>query len=213
MMKLAFRLESVSYQSISLGVAGLMVGIVLALMDSATREPIVQAQLRDTQQSLEQVLPANYADNNLLEDSVKVTGPSGAPLTVYRARSQGTVKAVLFELSGKGYGGPISLVMAVDASGTVLGVRITHHTETPGLGDKIDADKGDWINSFAHKSFATLPRERWAVKKDGGEFDQFAGATITPRAVVNTVRQGLEFFNTHRAELMGAGAPSEPHHE
>ncbi|MFT4174553.1 MAG: electron transport complex subunit RsxG [Rhodocyclaceae bacterium] len=212
-MKLALRLESVSYQSISLGVAGLMVGIVLALVDAATRGPIAQAQVRDTQQSLEQVLPPNYADNNLLADSLKVTGPNGAPLTVYRARAQGVVKAVLFELSGKGYGGPISLVMAVDGSGTVLGVRITHHTETPGLGDKIDADKGDWIYSFAHKSFASLPPARWAVKKDGGDFDQFAGATITPRAVVNTVRQGLDFFTTHRAELMGEAAPTEPHHE
>jgi electron transport complex protein RnfG len=202
-MNLKSQLDEVWFQGASLGVIGLLVTAVLAIVYDATKSAIAAAAENDTQQSLEQVLPAGYADNQLLKDTVQVKGPDGLPLTVYRARKQGVAKAALFEMTGKGYGGPVSLVMAIDASGTVLGVRVTHHNETPGLGDKIDAAKTDWILSFNGKSLAQPGLAHWAVKKDGGDFDQFAGATITPRGVVATVKSGLEYFAAHKSELMG----------
>lgn len=202
-MNLVSKLDTVWYQGLSLGAVGLLVTALLATAYESTQKDIADAQARDTQQSLEQVLPLGYADNDLLKDAVIQPGPDGAPLRIYRARKQGVVRAVLYELSGKGYGGPVSLVMAVDRDGTVLGVRITHHNETPGLGDKIDAAKTHWVFGFSGKSFRNLPPARWAVKKDGGDFDQFAGATITPRAVVGIVKRGLEYFTAHRATLLG----------
>ncbi|GAB4063298.1 electron transport complex subunit RsxG [Uliginosibacterium sediminicola] len=202
-MSIKSKLDEVWFQGASLGVVGLAVTAVLAVVYDLTKEAIAAAGERDTQQSLEQVLPQGFADNQLLKDTVKVTGPDGKPLTVYRARKQGAIKAALFEISGKGYAGPISLVMAIDTRGTVLGVRITHHTETPGLGDKIEVAKNRWILSFDGKSLDQPGPSHWAVKKDGGDFDQFAGATITPRGVVATVKTGLEYFAAHKPELLG----------
>ncbi|GAA5171737.1 electron transport complex subunit RsxG [Viridibacterium curvum] len=203
-MSLRNKLDEVWFQGASLGLIGLTVTAVLAVVYDMTKAAIAAAAERDTQQSLEQVLPAGFADNNLLKDIVVMPeGPLGAPLTVYRARKQGQVKAALFEIAGKGYGGPVSMVMAIDREGTILGVRITHHIETPGLGDKIEEAKTPWIHSFDGKSLEKPVPARWGVKKDGGEFDQFAGATITPRAVVATVRKGLDYFAAHRSELLG----------
>jgi Na+-translocating ferredoxin:NAD+ oxidoreductase subunit G len=202
-MSIKSKLDEVWFQGASLGLVGLAVTAVLAVVYDLTKEAIAAAAERDTQQSLEQVLPEGFADNQLLKDTVKLSGPDGKPLIAYRARKQGVVKATVFEVTGKGYAGPVSLVMAVNTSGTVLGVRITHHTETPGLGDKIEIAKNNWILSFNGKSLDKPGLSHWAVKKDGGDFDQFAGATITPRGVVATVKTGLEYFAAHKPELLG----------
>ena len=93
--------------------------------------------------------------------------------------------------------------MAVDAEGRTLGVRVLKHAETPGLGDKIEIKKASWIKDFDGKSLGSPPIEQWGVKKDGGIFDQFAGATITPRAVVKAVKGGMEFYSQHRKEIVG----------
>ena len=98
-------------------------------------------------------------------------------------------------------------MVGLDHKGQVLGVRVVVHTETPGLGDKIEASKSDWIQSFVGRSFENPLPERWRVKKDGGDFDQFAGATITPRAVVSGIGRGLEFFSRHRATIVGPYSP------
>ena len=202
-MNLKSKLDEVWFQGASLGVVGLVVTVVLAIVYDLTKDAIAAAAERDTQQSLEQVLPAGFADNNLLKDSIQLKGPEGAPLTVYRARKAGQIKAALFQMTGKGYGGAVTLVMAVDSEGKVLGVRITHHNETPGLGDKIEEAKTSWIHSFEGKSLEQPGPAHWAVKKDGGDFDQFAGATITPRGVVATVKKGLDYFAAHKPELVG----------
>lgn len=212
-MNLRKHLDALWFQGASLGFIGLLVTALLAIFHDLTGEAIAAAAERDTRQSLEDVLPPGFADNNLLQDASQMTGPDGKPLIVYRARKQGQVRAALFELSGNGYAGPIFLVMAIDRDGAVLGVRITRHKETPGLGDKIEAGKGDWILSFAGKSLAKPAPSRWAVKKDGGDFDQFAGATITPRVVVAVVRKGLDFFAANRAELLGEAAVTGEKHE
>ena len=94
------------------------------------------------------------------------------------------------------------MIMGVDREGNILGVRVLSHKETPGLGDKIEVAKSDWILKFATKSLDNVKPEQWAVKKDGGEFDQFSGATITPRKTVQAVHRGLQLFKAHQAQLI-----------
>ena len=101
------------------------------------------------------------------------------------------------------------LLIAVDARGRVLGVRVLSHSETPGLGDGIEAARSDWILGFDGRSLDNTPPADWAVRKDGGAFDQFTGATVTPRAVVWAVHDGLRRFQAHRAVLSRASEPME----
>ncbi|GHU09564.1 electron transport complex subunit RnfG [Betaproteobacteria bacterium] len=191
------------YQPLLLGVTALLASVSLAWASSATKSAIKAAEARDLRDSLAQVLPAGFADNDLLADTGEINVGAEKPLRVYRARKGQEIKGVVFKVIGKGYGGEIVILMAVDTAGSVLGVRILKHTETPGLGDKIDIAKDDWVQRFHGKALDASNRARWAVKKDGGDFDQFAGATITPRAVVQAVKGGLETFAAHKAALSG----------
>lgn len=199
-MKLAELRDRVGYQAGLLGAVALAATAALGLANQHTRDPIAAAQARDLEDSLRQVLPAERFDNDLLRDALDVRHGERSTL-VYRAALHGEYAGAVFRVSGRGYAGPIDLVMAVDKGGTVLGVRVTRHTETPGLGDKIEAAKDDWVRDFEGKSLERPAPARWQVKKDGGDFDQFAGATITPRAVVKAVREGLEFYAAHRDEI------------
>ncbi len=202
------RLDTLWYQTVSLGVVALVAGGALALAHTATGPAIAAAEAHDVATSLAQVLPENFHDNDLLADTTTVTGADGRPLTVHRARQGGEVVAVIYQMSGKGYAGPVRLVMGVDRNGRITGVRVTGHAETPGLGDKIEAARSPWIHGFAGKSLEDPVPARWAVKKDGGEFDQFAGATITPRAVVGAVKAGLDLYLTQRAAMFADPAAS-----
>ncbi len=150
------------------------------------------------------MLPGNY-DNDLLKDTVTLPGKEGEVL-VYRARRQGKVEAVVYRMIGHGYAGALVCVMGVSHEGKILGVRVIKHAETPGLGDKIDPAKSNWIHSFEGKWLGEPVAEKWAVKKDGGVFDQFAGATITPRGVVKAVKEGLDFFEANRIALLDESA-------
>ena len=193
------------YQAALLGGVALVTTAALALADRATASDIAAAQARDMQQSLTQVLPGEY-DNDLLKDTLVLNGPNGE-VTVYRARRAGRVEAVVFKVSGSGYAGPIDCMMGIDRNGHITGVRVIKHKETPGLGDKIEPAKGHWIYEFEGKYLGDPPAEKWAVKKDGGVFDQFAGATITPRGVVKAVKGGLDFFDKQRSKLLDDTVP------
>uniref|UniRef100_UPI003D0B26AC RnfABCDGE type electron transport complex subunit G n=1 Tax=Sedimenticola sp. TaxID=1940285 RepID=UPI003D0B26AC len=120
----------------------------------------------------------------------------------YRAHKDGKISAVAYEVSAIGYAGPVTSIMGVAADGSVLGVRVLAHAETPGLGDKIEANRSDWILAFSGHSLENTTETQWHVKKDGGEFDQFTGATITPRAVVKSVYSGLQKFESYRGTLL-----------
>lgn len=198
--------QRLDYQTYLLAAAGLVASLLLGFSDLATRGSIALRQQEDLLATLEQVLPAELHDNDLLHDIKTVADPSEKGLAdtqVYIARKDGKPTAVAFKLTATGgYSGPIALVMGVDRDGTILGVRVVAHAETPGLGDKIEKAKSDWILAFAGHSLDNTTPERWRVKKDGGDFDQFAGATITPRAVVGGVHAGLAFFQRHRDELI-----------
>ncbi len=185
----------------------LLAAILLGLADLATRGVIEHRLQEDLQANLEQVVPADLHDNDLLADSVILDSSSaklGADQTeVYLAKKLGEITAVCFKfIAPDGYAGPISLVMGLDRNGEILGVRVIAHLETPGLGDKIEITKSKWVLSFNGKSLDNLTLEQWTVKKDGGTFDQFSGATITPRKVVQAIRRGLEFYRSHQVELL-----------
>jgi electron transport complex protein RnfG len=152
------------------------------------------------------VIPAGIHDNNPAADVLQLQ-INGTPLMVYRARKANHVTGVAFEASRKGYSGDIRLLIGIDEAGKLLGVRVLQHTETPGLGDKIEVTRSDWITHFTGKSLGDPSDDKWAVKKDGGPFDQFSGATITPRAVVNTIRDGLRLFASQRDTLLKEVSP------
>lgn len=195
------------YQAGILAGFALTAAVLLGLADLATRGVIQLRLQEDLKANLEQVIPAALHDNDLLNDVISVASADaelGADETlVYLAKSQGQVSAVSFKfVAPDGYAGPINLVMGIARNGDILGVRVISHVETPGLGDKIEISKSKWVLSFNGKSLDNLSIEQWAVKKDGGVFDQFAGATITPRKVVLAIRRGLAFYRTHQAELL-----------
>ena len=176
-------------------------GLVLAITDRLTLADIAARALEDRQNSLSQVIPAGIHDNNPVTDTLLMTDARDKEITVYRARKAGRVTGVAYEIYGTGYAGEIRLMLGIAADGKLLGVRVLAHKETPGLGDKIEEKKGDWILRFTGLSFTDPPPERWKVKRDGGQFDQFAGATITPRGVLGAIRGGLEFFAANKAKL------------
>jgi electron transport complex protein RnfG len=204
-MNLSTLRDRLAYQPLLLGTVALLAGAALAVAAELTQSHIAAAEARDLQQTLAQVLPAGFADNDLLADVVALPGPDGhEQRKIHLAKKQGAIAGAVFAVKERGYSGDIHLLMAVDASGTVLGVRVLKHTETPGLGDKIEHRKSPWITAFEGKSLTHPTTARWAVKKDGGEFDSFAGATITPRAVIKAVRNGLTYFAAHRQEILGS---------
>ena len=193
---------AVSYQAILLGISTLIATTLLSFGNLATKDAIAMRIEEDLKASISQVVPEDLYDNDLLQGALTVKDAVGADMTVYRAQLNGEITAVIFEVRENGYSGVIRSIMAVAPDGTTLGVRILAHTETPGLGDKIEIAKDDWVLGFNGRSLDDPGRSAWAVKKDGGEFDQFTGATITPRAVVKSIKEGLEFFEQARQILL-----------
>jgi electron transport complex protein RnfG len=190
------------YQGVLLGGFSLIAAVSLGLAYKATAPDIAERLKEDLNASLEQVIPAAYRDNDLSTDTVTVATKTDGNLTIYRARKDHAITALAYRMTGQGYGGSIILVMGVDTTGKILGVRVVQHAETPGLGDKIEILKDKWITGFDGLSTDNTPNTNWAVKKDGGQFDQFSGATITPRAVVKAVRHGLDVFATYRKDML-----------
>lgn len=189
-----------NYQAGFLAGLACAAALLLGIGNGLTQSAIAARLDEDMQASLQQVLPVEGYDNQPLHDVLTLPANALGVSSVYRARRNGQINAVAFRLTAPdGYSGDIHLLMGVGQNGQLLGVRVIAHAETPGLGDKIEAAKSTWIQSFNGR---TLDNTRWAVKKDGGDFDQFAGATITPRAVVKRVRLGLEFFQQQRDTLL-----------
>ncbi|WP_019896511.1 electron transport complex subunit RsxG [Hydrogenovibrio halophilus] len=180
----------------------LFVFIAVSLLTAVwllTDEPIKQAEQRALIQTLQQVMPASHYDNDLLADTRTIVAPealgTNEPVTVYRARKDNQpVGLVIQAKTQQGYSPNMQILVGVNVQGKVLGVRVLEHAETPGLGDKVEPGKSDWIHSFLNKSLQSPPPERWTVQKYGGAFDQFTGATITPKAVVEKVRDVLQLI-------------------
>ncbi len=195
-----FRIDREQIRMVVALVAVAIVSVLfLGLTDAVTREPIAQARKAALHKALVQVLPPH--SNDPLADAIQFR-PSGSETDklFYVAKDkQGTIIGLAWEtIAPDGYNGTIRIMMGLLPDGSVHAIRITDHRETPGLGDGIVLNSR-WLNSFIGK---TLDNTRWAVKKDGGDFDQFTGATITPRAVVKAVRNGLELFRANREKLL-----------
>jgi electron transport complex protein RnfG len=202
--------DRIGYQAGLLGGFSLLAAALLVMGDIATRDTIAQRQAEDLLASLAQVIPPERHNNDLLAQTLTLTDADGEPITVYRALQGLDVSGVAFQVTGQGYAGPIEILLGIDPDGRVLGARVLAHTETPGLGDKIEIARDDWILAFDGRSLGDPPPERWGVKKDEGIFDQFSGATITPRAVVGAVKGGLELFAANRDELTASAVLTEP---
>ncbi|MGZ8183785.1 MAG: electron transport complex subunit RsxG [Methylobacter sp.] len=185
----------------------LIASVLLGVTNCSTEGTIQRRLDEDLKKSLEEVVPAGLYDNDMLQDTLNIPSAEyniGAnETTVYIAKKSGNVSAVCFKFTAPdGYSGAINMIMGIDRDGNILGVRVLSHKETPGLGDKIEVAKSDWILNFVGRSLDNLAPAKWAVKKDGGEFDQFAGATITPRKSVQAIYRGLQLFKAHQEQLI-----------
>ena len=182
----------------------LISGILLTVVDSFTRDKIAKNARAMELHVIDSVMPLAH-DNDLYEDYMDIDdmGYSGInTVTVFRARHNGQpVGAVFMPVTATGYSGNILLVIGITYDGTLLGVRAFKHQETPGLGDRIEQAKSDWINIFTGRSLVDPPVAEWAVQADGGKFDQLSGATITSRGVVNAVHRALEYYQANRDRL------------
>lgn len=199
-------MKNMSLSAALLGLFAIAGTATVAFTYNSTKARIADNQRAVLMQTLHALIPASEVDNNMAKDTIKVTAPrylgTKKPMTVYRARKAGKpVAAVITTIAPDGYGGDIKLLVAVHYNGVIAGVRVLSEHETPGLGDAIESSKSNWIYSFDGKSLKNPDKKGWAVKKDGGIFDQFTGATISPRAVVKAVHKTLLYFKQHRREL------------
>ncbi|HQO16768.1 MAG TPA: electron transport complex subunit RsxG [Methylotenera sp.] len=180
--------------------------LMLAYVFDITRAPIEASEKEARLALFAQILPKDNYDNDLLTTTVKIP-PSAQlgnlqPSTANVAKLNNKTVAVILEaIAHDGYSGDIKLLIALRADGTISGVRVLAHKETPGLGDYIDIAHGDWIKLFNNESVHKTPVAQWQVKKDGGKFDYMVGATITPRAVVKAVLKATQFFEANKARL------------
>jgi len=187
---------------------------ILAYTYDTTKAPIEVSEAAAKMKLFDQVLPSNEHDNDLINESLDI--PAGGELgnregtKAHIAKLAGKPSAVILEATAPdGYSGEIKLLIAVRENGGIAGVRVIAHKETPGLGDYIDIAHGDWIKSFDNLSLSIRPLADWKVKKDGGQFDYMAGATITPRAVVKAVQKVLVYVDQNRQTLFATQATGE----
>lgn len=178
---------------------------LLSFTFEGTKDQIAENERNALLKRLREVVSEDRYNNDPISDTLQIQSPklgSDAPLTVYRARANGQPVAAIFTtIAPDGYNGEIKLLVAVNVDGSLSGVRVVTHKETPGLGDGIEAHKSDWVLAFAGRSLQNPSDNQWAVKKDGGVFDQLTGATITPRAIVNAVKRTLEFFRANSSNV------------
>lgn len=171
----------------------------------ATKARIEQNERETLLQSLYALVPPASVDNDMVADTIQVQAADllgSEQTTVYRGRmQQQPVATVLTSVVPNGYSGPIKLLVAVRYDGSLGGVRVISHKETPGLGDKIEESRSDWIYGFKDKSLLNPPLKEWGVKRDGGYFDQFTGATITPRSIVAAVKNTLLYVRDNKDAL------------
>ncbi|HPQ24225.1 MAG TPA: electron transport complex subunit RsxG [Gammaproteobacteria bacterium] len=188
-----------------LGLFGVIGAGLVGLSYEGTAERIARNEREALLQQLQVMVPAQQIDNDMLNDVIDVSAPAelGAPETrVYRARHGGVPVATVFSpVVAQGYNGSIRLIVAIRYDGSLAGVRVLTHHETPGLGDKIEIERTDWIRGFDGKSLSDPSPSGWKVKRDGGVFDQFTGATITPRAIVRGVKASLDYFAANKTRL------------
>lgn len=199
---------SISKNGLLLLLFAIVTAGILAATYEGTKTTIAEAERRAAEKALLEIIPAGRFDNDLLLDTIPIPESAWEQLglsasnEIHLARKNNQIVAVIIPATAPdGYSGDIKMIAGVNQDGSIAGVRVLSHSETPGLGDKVDIKKSDWITRFTGKSLESPKPENWKVKKDGGEFDQFTGATITPRAVVNQIKKVLEFVEANQMLL------------
>ncbi|HEY7642122.1 MAG TPA: electron transport complex subunit RsxG [Steroidobacteraceae bacterium] len=191
---------------VTLALLAAVLTAIVVLVANVTRTRIAHNEQAWIQQRLDAlVAPATY-DNDLLTDSIAVRAPdllgTAQPVRIYRARRAGApVAAVIRAIAPDGYRGPIELLVAVGRDGRLIGVQVIRHNETPGLGDAFESRDVHWLDRFRGRSLTDPPTQRWTVRRDGGDFDAFTGATITPRAIIKAVRNSLEYYQRNSQKI------------
>lgn len=179
---------------------------LLAYIYATTLAPISKSEAEARLSLFRQIVPDNMHDNDLLKDTIKV-GPDALlgnkePIEVNRAKINNKPAAIILEaIAPDGYSGNIKLLIAIRVDGSISGVRVLAHKETPGLGDYIDILHSNWIKQFDNESFTKTAPALWHVKKDSGKFDYMTGATITPRAVVKAISKALQYYQINKVKL------------
>ncbi|MCX2975743.1 electron transport complex subunit RsxG [Candidatus Marimicrobium litorale] len=201
--------QSISRNSLLLALFAVCTTALIAGTFLFTKDKITLQKRMAEERALLEIVPRSRHDNSMLDDTLDA-GPDADGLglaegrKIYLARAQGqVVAAIIPAVAPDGYSGVIDMIVGVNRDGSIAGVRVLAHRETPGLGDKIDLKKSDWIMDFDGRSLQNPEQEGWAVKKDKGVFDQFTGATITPRAVVSATFRVLQFVEANRNTLFG----------
>jgi electron transport complex protein RnfG len=194
--------KTISRSAMLLGFAGAVVVALVTLAYYMTHDAIEESEYNALLVALNSIIPEDSHDNDMVNDTRPLPATRELGLKkdalIYRARKDGEIFAAAFPVTAPdGYNGPINLLMAVDRQHRVMGVRVVSHLETPGLGDRIEQRRTDWVDGFRGKRIGDPPEKQWKVKKDGGVFDQFTGATITPRITVNAIRKALVYVDQH----------------
>jgi electron transport complex protein RnfG len=198
--------KHMSRSAVLLGLFALVGTGLVAMIYTGTEQRIAEAERAFMLRSLNAVIKPGAYDNDLFNDMVTVTAEELLGTTdavpVFRARKDGQpVALAIIPVAPDGYVGPIKLLVAISVDGTVLGVRVLSHRETPGLGDAIEEKRSNWILGFDGHSLNNPESKGWRVRRDGGKFDQLTGATITPRAVVKAVHNALKYYQRNRDRL------------
>lgn len=199
--------QSITRNSVLLALFAVCTTLLIAGTFLSTRDQIALEKRHAEEKALLELVPRERHDNSMLDETIAV-GPEATGLglregkRIYIARQGGDIVAAIIPATAPdGYTGEIDLIVGVNVDGSIAGVRALSHRETPGLGDKVDIRKSDWILGFNGRSLANPDVSGWAVKKDKGVFDQFTGATITPRAVVAATLRVLQYAQANRATL------------
>lgn len=198
--------QRLGYHAGILGGICCMVSVLLIIGNLETADRIQHHIDTEKKATLAEVLPASLYDNDPLQEA-QTLSPSGSftsQPTLYLASMASHFAGAALQTSVYGWGSDIQFITAIDASGEITGVRVIDHKETPGLADKIETSKSDWILTFNGMSLSNTAEKSWAVKKDGGDIDQFTGATITPRALVAGVHQALQVLEAQRQQALKA---------
>lgn len=187
---------------------------MVALTYRLTADRIVANEQALLERSLEPVLSGLLFDSGVTESKIIIPPPHALPgseaAIIYRVFAEGEPVAALFIVSARdGYAGAIKVLVGVDMRGIVTGVDILEHRETPGLGDRVESSKSDWVRQFAGRSLSDPEQSAWSIKRDGGDFDQLTGASVTPRAIVKAIYETLVYFSANQKNLFDATAEQE----
>lgn len=198
--------KKISITAAAMIIFSLVASTALSISYFITKSSIDESDAKAKRIFLNQVIPANLYDNNLVQDTISIEpNPllgNKKNIDIYRAKKNNQVIAVIIEaVAADGYSGEIKTLVGIDQEDKILGVRVISHKETPGLGDYIEIDKSQWIKNFDLKSLDKTSEKQWAVKKDSGDFDYVSGATITPRAVIKSTYKCLLFLKENKKRL------------